>query len=56
MGDTTLDVCYMLPDQEGQVDEALFRQLELPFIFRGPRPRGGLQPPQYLWERQHNRA
>lgn len=41
-----VDVCYRPPDQEEQVHEA----------FADPGPHGGLEPPWYLLEDQHNTA
>lgn len=46
MSDTMVGVCYRPPDQEEQVAEA----------FAGPGPHGGLEPPWYLLEDQHNAA
>lgn len=44
-------ICYRLPDQEKQVDEALYSHLE---AYLGPH--GEVQPPQYLLGSQHSKA
>ena len=54
-GDIIAGVCYRPPDQEDQVNEALYTDRSS-LTFTSPGPHGGLQRPQYVLEGQHNRA
>lgn len=56
IGDTVVDVYYRPPDQDEEVDEAFYKQLEESLTIPSTGSNGGLQPSCYLLAKQHIQA